>query len=653
MQCNFNGTLLKHVLPPLLVTEFVLGVIGNGFALWIFWFHLKPWKSSTVLLFNLAVADFLLLSIALPFRAIYYLSDIKWMFGRPLCNICLFMLAMNRSGSTFFLMAIALDRYMRVVHPHHPINSLSVSKAMCGSVALWLLTISMNAHIFTLQHINTTYCESFNIETKPQSNHIWHKFEFLFSFYMPLLVILYCTVHIIGSLRGRQLAQHAKIRKALFFITAVVVLFIICFLPSNITQLLIWIKTQELAKIIPESEVCVSLENLTTVFYITISMTYLNNVLDPVVYYFSSPAVRNICRKILHLPQSENAVSSSKKDHCLICSQRGITVLKMQCNFNGTLLKHVLPPLLVTEFVLGVIGNGFALWIFWFHLKPWKSSTVLLFNLAVADFLLLSIALPFRAIYYLSDIKWMFGSPLCNICLFMLAMNRSGSTFFLMAIALDRYMRVVHPHHPINSLSVSKAMCGSVALWLLTISMNAHIFTLQHINTTYCESFNIETKPQSNHIWHKFEFLFSFYMPLLVILYCTVHIIGSLRGRQLAQHAKIRKALFFITAVVVLFIICFLPSNITQLLIWIKTQELAKILPDSEVCVSLENLTTVFYITISMTYLNNVLDPVVYYFSSPAVRNICRKILHLPQSEVSESTDKKTRETGSQSLSQL
>ncbi|KAM7391962.1 hypothetical protein PAMP_022608 [Pampus punctatissimus] len=324
----------------------------------------------------------------------------------------------------------------------------------------------------------------------------------------------------------------------------------------------------------------------------------------------------------------------------------------MQCNFNGTLLRSVLPPLLVTEFVLGVIGNGFALWIFCFQLKPWKSSTVLLFNLAVADFMLLSIALPFRAIYYLSDIKWMFGRPFCNICLFMLAMNRSGSTFFLMAIALDRYMRVVHPHHPINSLSVSKAMCGSVVLWLLTISMNAHLFTLQHINTTYCESFMIDTKPQSNNIWHKFEFLFSFYMPLLVILYCTVHIIGSLRGRQLSQHAKIRKALFFITAVVVLFIICFLPSNITLMLIWIKT----KILPESEVsevCVSLENLTTVFYITISMTYFNSALDPVVYYFSSPAVRNICRKVLHLPQSDVNESTEKKTRETGSRSLSQL
>lgn len=324
----------------------------------------------------------------------------------------------------------------------------------------------------------------------------------------------------------------------------------------------------------------------------------------------------------------------------------------MKCYFNGTLLISVLPPLLLTEFILGVLGNGLALWIFCFHLKPWKSSTVLLFNLAVADFLL-NMVLPLRASYYISEIQWKFGGGLCNFCLFMLAMNRSGSAFFLMAIAVDRYMRVVHPHHPINSLSVSKAMMGALGLWLLIISMTAHIFTLQHNNTTYCESFMIDTETQHNITWHKFGFLFSFYMPLFVILYCTVHIISHLRGRQLAQHAKIKKALFFIIIVVLLFTICFLPSSITQLLIWIKTHEYAMTLGDDKVCPAVENLTTAFYITICLTYLNSGLDPVVYYFSSPAFKNICRKALHLSQVDTAESTEKKTRETGSQSLSQL
>lgn len=322
-----------------------------------------------------------------------------------------------------------------------------------------------------------------------------------------------------------------------------------------------------------------------------------------------------------------------------------------KCHFNGTLLISVLPPLLGVEFVLGSLGNGLALWIFCCHLKPWKSSTVLLFNLAVADFLLI-IVLPLRASYYYTKLTWMFGEAMCNICLFMLAMNRSGSTIFLMAIAGDRYMRVVHPHHPINSLSVPKATCVALGLWLVTIAMTAHVFSLEHTNTTYCESFMVDTEPHHNLSWHKFEFLFSFLIPLFVILYCTVRIVSKLRRGQLGQHAKIKKALWFLTVVVVLFTICFFPSNLMQVLIWVKTHKYAD-LPVLEFCPAVEDVTNGFFLSISLTYFNSVLDPIIYYFSSPAIQNLFRKTFHLPQTDTAESTEKRTRETGSLSLSQL
>lgn len=323
-----------------------------------------------------------------------------------------------------------------------------------------------------------------------------------------------------------------------------------------------------------------------------------------------------------------------------------------KCHFNGTLLIRVLPSLLGTEFVLGSLGNGLALWIFCCHLKPWKSSTVLLFNLAVADFLLIT-ALPFRASYYYAGLRWMFGEAMCNVCLFMLALNRSGSTFFLMAIAGDRYMRVVHPHHPINSLSVARATGAALVLWLLTVAMTAHVFSLGHANTTYCESFMVDTEPHHNLSWHKFEFLFSFIVPLAVMLYCTVGIVGKLKGRQLGQQAKIKKALWFLVVVVVIFTTCFLPSNLMQVLIWIKTHVYSRNLPKSEFCPALEGATNAFFLTISLTYFNSVLDPVIYYFSSPAIQKLFREKLQLPQTDTAESTERRTRETASQSLSQL
>uniref|UniRef100_A0A8C6SL63 G-protein coupled receptors family 1 profile domain-containing protein n=1 Tax=Neogobius melanostomus TaxID=47308 RepID=A0A8C6SL63_9GOBI len=299
MLCSFNGTLLSAVLPPFLLTQFVLGALGNGLALWIFCFHLKPWKSSTVLLFNLAMTDFLLI-LVLPFRASYFLSQLQWNFGSSFCNICLFMLAMNRRGSTLFLMAIALDRYMHVVHPHHPVNFVSPSKAMCGASVLWLLAVSMSAQVFTLNHTNSTYCQSLSLpDTELPGRLTWHKLAFAFSFYIPLLVILYCTVSITLHLRRRRFAQEAKTKHALRLLIVVVVVFVICFLPSNITQIVMWYR--------------ITKADLTTVFNFTISLTYLNSVLDPVVYYFSNPAFKDIFRRALHLPQASDTAESPER----------------------------------------------------------------------------------------------------------------------------------------------------------------------------------------------------------------------------------------------------------------------------------------------------------------------------------------------------
>ncbi|KAM4739008.1 hydroxycarboxylic acid receptor 2-like [Anableps anableps] len=324
----------------------------------------------------------------------------------------------------------------------------------------------------------------------------------------------------------------------------------------------------------------------------------------------------------------------------------------MLCSLNGTVLISVLPPLILAEFAVGFLGNGLALWIFCFHLRPWKSSTVLLFNLAMSDFLL-NVALPLRASYYFSGLSWRFGSGLCNACLFMLAMNRSGSTFFLTAIAVDRFMHVVHPHHPVNSLSVRKAAVGALAVWLVAVSVDAPIFALRHVNSSYCESFNTEVDPQHILTWHEFVFLLSFFAPLLVILYCTGHMVLQLRRRHLAHNAKIKKVLCFISVVVVVFFVCFLPSNVVLLMIWVRSKKASGASSRTQVCPASEELTVAFYVSVTLTYLNSALDPLVYYFSSSVFKNFCRKALRSSPEGAAEAAEKKMRETASQSISQL
>ncbi|XP_045390877.1 hydroxycarboxylic acid receptor 2 [Lemur catta] len=292
--CVFRDDFIVHVLPPVLGLEFVFGLLGNGLALWIFCFHLKSWKSSRIFLFNLAVADFLLI-ICLPFLMDNYVRKWDWRFGDIPCRLMLFMLAMNRQGSIIFLTVVAVDRYFRVVHPHHALNKISNRTAAIISCLLWGVTIGLTFHLLRetllIQNGPACLCSSFSICNAFR----WHDAMFLLEFFLPLAIILFCSARIIWSLRQRQMDRHAKIKRAINFITVVAVVFVICFLPSVAVRICIfWLLRTK------GTQNCEVYSSVDLAFFITLSFTYMNSMLDPLVYYFSSPSFPNFFSALIN-----------------------------------------------------------------------------------------------------------------------------------------------------------------------------------------------------------------------------------------------------------------------------------------------------------------------------------------------------------------
>ncbi|XP_072315578.1 hydroxycarboxylic acid receptor 2-like [Eucyclogobius newberryi] len=285
-------------MPPVQGVEFILGAVGNGFALWIFCFHLKPWKSSTVLLFSLALVNALLL-VTLPFRISYYISNLDWKFGNTFCSICQFLVGINRCGNKVFPVTIALDRYMRVVHPHHPVNSMRVSRAACAAAVLWLLTVVMSG-VLTPDKKKQGYCGDFSSQC--ERNKSWHRLGFQVVFWVSFLVILFCTLSINQRLRRRRIAQQTQVKNALLAMKAIVVLFVVCFLPSKITQLVIWVKASSMATT-DQRTACAEMGFLTIAYSLTMSLVYLDSVIAPVLY-FSSSDFRSSLRGALGLQPS-------------------------------------------------------------------------------------------------------------------------------------------------------------------------------------------------------------------------------------------------------------------------------------------------------------------------------------------------------------
>ncbi|XP_078522296.1 hydroxycarboxylic acid receptor 1-like [Lissotriton helveticus] len=291
--CFFEANPYSNLLPPVLILEFILGSLGNGVALWGFCFQMRIWKPSTVYLFNLTLADFLLI-ICLPFRTDYYLRKKEWVFGDFPCTLALFMLAMNRAGSIFFLTLIALDRYFKVVHPHHPINF--ITKGMAAGIAclVWVITITVTGYLLGRSHLevsNSTHCDSFTICLA--SDAVWHDCLFLLEFFIPLIIILYCSFGVTWRLKQRKMDKKAKAQKAVKLMAAVGVVFILCFLPSVAARVYILLILAG-----PKHLGCEAFQSADAAFYITISLTYLNSMLDPLVYYFSNPLFRNLFQKL-------------------------------------------------------------------------------------------------------------------------------------------------------------------------------------------------------------------------------------------------------------------------------------------------------------------------------------------------------------------
>ncbi|XP_029427152.1 hydroxycarboxylic acid receptor 3-like [Rhinatrema bivittatum] len=296
ISCYLKENFLTFGMAAVLLCEFMVGLLGNGVALWILCFHMNPWKPSSVYLFSLSLADFSLI-FCMPIRAYYFLQGKDWHFGDIPCRLFLFMISLNRAGSIFFLTAVAVDRYFRVVHPHHKINMTTKKGAIGTACMIWCFIVIMMMHLLTKPHLtvseadNKTLCESFSFNNDQSPMTTWHNAFFVIEFVVPLGIIMFCTWSIVRQLRHQRKDKQGKIQKAAKSVTFVAFVFIFCFLPSTVATL---------ALVISRSlNQCKSFEMAGVILLISLSLTYFNSMLNPVVFYFSNPTFQTTINQFI------------------------------------------------------------------------------------------------------------------------------------------------------------------------------------------------------------------------------------------------------------------------------------------------------------------------------------------------------------------
>ncbi|KAK5850399.1 hypothetical protein PBY51_001283 [Eleginops maclovinus] len=287
------------ILPPVLTIDVILGLLGNLVALWIFCFKLKAWNPNTLFLFNLVIADFLAL-VSLPLRIDALLRG-HWVFGDGLCRINLFLMFSNRSASIALMTVVAIYRYFKVVHPHHRFNNMTKRQAVLVSLLVWLLVIGPRVPMLAYNHIKgrgeRTQCFFFTSYKEASRALIvlvgMHRVLTVLEFILPAAMLLFCSFRIHSFLRGRQMGNPEKVRKAMRVCVAIVVVFTVCFLPTTVTTIGIW----AIRSFRPWD--CASFYTFTQLNIVSLGMNFLNSALDPVVYVFSSSMFRKaLCRSL-------------------------------------------------------------------------------------------------------------------------------------------------------------------------------------------------------------------------------------------------------------------------------------------------------------------------------------------------------------------
>ncbi|KAI4887666.1 hypothetical protein NFI96_001566 [Prochilodus magdalenae] len=289
-----------------------------------------------------------------------------------------------------------------------------------------------------------------------------------------------------------------------------------------------------------------------------------------------------------------------------------MAVLTTNCTASNEDLYKFYSSVIIVEFILAIPLNISVMYVFIFKLRFWKSKSnnIYLFNLVLADILLL-MCLLVRADSFLKGSRRSENYTTCRAVLFLLFLNRGASIAFLTVISINRYFSVVHPGIK-NSLKVLKrSFIISAVIWILLLPMTipTMLKPFECCNADQSDDDSVVTD-----ILREVVFFSQVLIPFAILVYCTVRITKRLNTQTVGDRTKLRRAVFLVISVILVFSLCFLPSAISRMVLLIlksmqkdSAEQIAVLVHDGLMCIS---------------YLDCLLDPIVYCLSSTKFKNL-------------------------------
>uniref|UniRef100_M4B0N2 Lysophosphatidic acid receptor 6a n=2 Tax=Xiphophorus maculatus TaxID=8083 RepID=M4B0N2_XIPMA len=293
--CSKNDMFKYPLYSTVFSIVFVVGLITNVVALYIFTCSLKMRNETTTYMMNLVVSD-LLFVFTLPLRVFYFINK-NWPFGGIFCQISVSLFYTNMYGSMLFLTCISVDRFLAIVHPFRSRMLRTKRNAKIVCAAVWVLVLSGSLPTGFLLNSTTpdtqgnTFCFE-NFSSNTWKSHLSKVVIFIetVGFLIPLLLNVCCSIMVLQTLRRPQtVSRGGKVNKTkiLRMIIVHLCIFCFCFIPYNVNLVFYaLVRTKTIKGCFTESVV-------RTIYPIALCIAVSNCCFDPIVYYFTSETIQN------------------------------------------------------------------------------------------------------------------------------------------------------------------------------------------------------------------------------------------------------------------------------------------------------------------------------------------------------------------------
>ncbi|XP_073680696.1 proteinase-activated receptor 1-like [Garra rufa] len=240
-----KGPMVTRVMPSFYIFIILISLPLNTLALVAFTCRIGAKKPAVIYMSHLACVD-LLFTLLLPLKIHYHLNASDWVFGEAACRMLSAAYYCYMYCSILLLMCMSVDRLMAVVFPVASLTWRSAKKATFICTLVWLLALGgtvpllLMRQTFSIKNVGVT-CHDALIHDDSADQLYMYLFSILSCLYyfVPLIVTLVSYSIIIYVLRTKpnQFAKLSSVsdkrRRAVIMAVAVLMVFVMCFAPTN------------------------------------------------------------------------------------------------------------------------------------------------------------------------------------------------------------------------------------------------------------------------------------------------------------------------------------------------------------------------------------------------------------------------------------